>query len=40
MWAMENFKINYDDFTRVDIRVGTIVRAESCPKAKKPAFKI
>jgi tRNA-binding protein len=40
MWAMENFKINYDDFTRVDIRVGTIVRAEPYPKAKKPAFKI
>jgi hypothetical protein len=40
MWAMESFKINYDDFTRVDIRVGTIVRAEPYPEAKKPAFKI
>ena len=33
-------KISYEDFERVDIRSGTIVKAEYFPKAKKPAFKI
>ena len=32
--------ITYDDFTRVDIRVGRITRAEPFPKARKPAFKL
>jgi len=32
--------ISFDDFLKVDIRSGTIVRAEPFPKAKKPAFKI
>lgn len=30
--------ISYADFERVDIRVGTVVRAESNPRAKKPAY--
>jgi len=30
--------ISYADFERVDIRVGTVVRAEPFPRATKPAY--
>jgi tRNA-binding protein len=32
--------INFEDFERVDIRVGRIVAAEPFPAAKKPAYRL
>ena len=32
--------ITFDDFLKVEIRVGTVTRAEPYPEARRPAFKL
>ena len=32
--------INFEQFEAVELRVGTVVRAEPFPKARKPAYKV
>ena len=33
-------EITFEDFSKVDLRVGTIIKVDSFPKAKKPAYQL
>ena len=33
-------QISYDDFVKIDIRVGRVVAADAFPEARKPAYKL
>ncbi len=32
--------ISWEDFTKVELKIGTVVRAEEFPEARKPAYKV
>lgn len=37
---MKKATISFEDFSKIDIRIGTIIEANDFPKAKKPAYQL
>ena len=37
---MYKTEITFDDFNKIDIRIGTIIEVNDFPKAKKPAYQL
>lgn len=40
MFILRRMSISYEDFEKLDIRVGTIVEVREFPEARRPAYKI
>jgi len=40
MMASAQTPVEYEDFERIDMRVGRIIRVEDFPKAKNPSYRI
>ena len=37
---MKKTEISFDDFNKIDIRIGTVIAVNDFPKAKKPAYQL